>query len=177
VLDVLGIDRAIVVGYSMGGPIAQLTWHRHRERTAGLVLCATAHRFRGVEPVSDLGPALLQRLRATTEVPARRGRLDRDVRAWLASELDLTDRRRVMEAGFSLARFDSSRWIGDVDVPHAVVVTTRDAIVVPARQRRLAAALPNPSVHEADIDHTGCVTRPAIFVPALMDALESVTSR
>ena len=63
-LDVLGIERAIAVGYSMGGPIAQLVWHRHRDRTAGLVLCATAHRFRGVEPVRDLGPALLQRLRA-----------------------------------------------------------------------------------------------------------------
>ena len=40
----------------------------------GLVLCATAHRFRGVEPVLELGPALLQRLRATAEAPAKRGR-------------------------------------------------------------------------------------------------------
>ena len=108
-LDVLGIDRAIVVGYSMGGPIAQLVWHRHRERTAGLVLCATAHRFRGVDPVFELGPALLQRLRATAEPPAKRSRVDRDVRAWLTSELALTERRSIMEAGMSLARFDSSR--------------------------------------------------------------------
>ena len=98
-LDVLGIEQAIAVGYSMGGPIAQLVWHRHRERTAGLVLCATAHRFRGVEPVLELGPMLLQRLRATAEAPAKRGRVDREVRAWLASELALTDRRGVMEAG------------------------------------------------------------------------------
>ena len=76
-LDVLGIDRAIVVGYSMGGPIAQLVWHRHRARAAGLVLCATAHRFRGLEPMRDLGPSLVQRLRATTTPVGRRGRLDR----------------------------------------------------------------------------------------------------
>lgn len=174
-LDVLGVKQAIVVGYSMGGPIAQLVWHRHRRRTAGLVLCATAHRFRGVEPVLEIGPMLLQRLRATAEAPARRSRVDREVRAWLTSELALTDRRGVMEAGASLVRFDSSSWIGEVDVPHAVVVTTRDAVVIPARQRRLADALPNPSVHEADTDHTGCVGRPAVFVPALLDALESVT--
>jgi hypothetical protein len=80
-----------------------------------------------------------------------------------------------MEAGFSLARFDSSGWIGDVDVPHAVVVTTRDAAVAPSRQRRLADALPAPSVHETNIDHTGCVTRPKVFVPALLDALDAVT--
>jgi 3-oxoadipate enol-lactonase len=172
-LEVLGIDRAIVVGYSMGGPIAQLVWHRRRDQVAALVLCATAHRFRGVEPVRDLGPALVQRLRATTAAPSKRGRLDGDLRRWVQSELALTDRRRAVQAGFSLARFDASRWIGDVDVPHAVVVTTRDAAVVPARQRRLVAALPKPSVHEADIDHTGCVTRPAVFVPALLAAIES----
>ena len=174
-LEVLEIDQAIVVGYSMGGPIAQLVWHRHRDQVGGLVLCATAHRFRGVEPVRDLGPSLLQRLRAGATAPARRGRLDRDLRRWLQSELALTDRRRAMQAGFSLARYDAGRWIGDIDVPHAVVITTRDAAVVPARQRRLVAALPNPSVHEAAIDHTGCVTRPAIFVPALVDAIEAVS--
>jgi pimeloyl-ACP methyl ester carboxylesterase len=174
-LEVLGIERAIAVGYSMGGPIAQLVWHRHPERTAGIVLCATSHRFSGMDPVLELGPMLLQRLRATAEPPAKRARVDREVRAWLAGELALTDRRGVMEAGASLVRFDSSSWVGGVDVPHAVVVTTRDAVVLPARQRRLVAALPNPSVHEADIDHTGCVGRPAIFVPVLLDALAAVS--
>ena len=174
-LEVLGIDRAIAVGYSMGGPIAQLAWHRHRDRIAGLVLCATAHRFRGAEPVLGLGPAIMQRLRPAN-APAKRSRLDREVRGWLSSELALADRRRVMEAGFSLARFDSSAWIGEVDVPHAVVITTRDAAVAPTRQRRLADALPNASVHEAHIDHVGCVTRPKVFVPVLLDALEAVTA-
>ena len=43
--DVLGVERAIFVGYSMGGPIAQLVWHRHAERVQGLVLCATSAEF------------------------------------------------------------------------------------------------------------------------------------
>jgi 3-oxoadipate enol-lactonase len=174
-LDQLGIDRAVAVGYSMGGPVAQLLWHRHRARTAGLVLCATAHRFRGVEPLRDLGPTLVRRLRAGAAAPGRRGRLDPGLRRWLGAELARTDRRQAVQAGFSLARFDASAWIGEVDVPHAVVVSTRDAAVVPSRQRRLAAALPRPSVHEAAIDHTGCVTRPAVFVPALLDAIGAVT--
>jgi 3-oxoadipate enol-lactonase len=173
-LDVLGIDRAIVVGYSMGGPIAQLTWHRHRERVAGLVLCATAHRFRGLEVVRDMGPSMVQRLRTRAEPSNRRARVDAALRRWIAGELALTDRRRAMEAGLSLARFDASAWIGQVDVPHAVVVTTQDAAVVAARQRRMAAALPAASVHEARVDHTGCVTRPAVFVPALLEAIGSV---
>ena len=36
VLDALGIERAVVVGYSMGGASAQVLWHRHPERVAGL---------------------------------------------------------------------------------------------------------------------------------------------
>ena len=173
-LDVLGIDRAIVVGYSMGGPIAQLTWHRHRDRVAGLVLCATAHRFRGVEPVRGLAPAMVLRLRAVAQANAKRSRLDRDLRRWLSGEIARTDRRAAVQAGFSLRRFDSSAWIGEVDVPHAVVVTTRDAAMVPSRQRRLVAALPCPTVVEAPIDHAGCVTRPRLFVPALLDAVDAV---
>src|SRR5690349_755136 len=43
----LGIQRLIVVGYSMGGLIAQLVWQRHRQLTAGLVLCATARSLTG----------------------------------------------------------------------------------------------------------------------------------
>ena len=47
VLDALGIEQAIVVGYSMGGAVAQLLWHRHPERVAGLVLCSTTARWEG----------------------------------------------------------------------------------------------------------------------------------
>jgi pimeloyl-ACP methyl ester carboxylesterase len=175
-LDVLGIDRVIAVGYSMGGPIALLAWHRHRARVAGLVLCASSHRFRGLEPLRDMGPSMLHRLRSSATPSSRRARLDPELRRWLAGELALTDRRRMMQAGLSLARFDSSAWIGQVDVPAAVVVTTRDAAIAPARQRRLAAALPRASVHDAAIDHTGCVTRPARFVPALLDAVDAVST-
>ena len=35
----------VVVGYSMGGPVAQLLWQRHPDLVAGLVLCATSDRF------------------------------------------------------------------------------------------------------------------------------------
>ena len=46
-LDALDIDRAVVVGYSMGGATAQLLWQRHPERVAGLVLCSTTARWEG----------------------------------------------------------------------------------------------------------------------------------
>jgi 3-oxoadipate enol-lactonase len=174
-LHALGVERAVVVGYSMGGPIAQLVWHRHREQVAGLVLCATAHRFRGAEPMRGFGPALVTRSWAMATAPMRRARLDGDLRRWLLRELRSTDQRRAMQAGFSLSRFDSSGWLGDLDVPHGVVLTTRDGAVLPSRQQRLVDALPDPRVVRCESDHSGCVTRPDRFVPALMDALDAVS--
>ena len=47
VADLLGLNTFVAVGYSMGGPIAQLVWHRHPDRVDGLVLCATSRNFRG----------------------------------------------------------------------------------------------------------------------------------
>src|SRR4051794_13926709 len=38
----LGTGPAVAVGYSMGGPIAQLMARDHREGVRGMVLCATA---------------------------------------------------------------------------------------------------------------------------------------
>jgi 3-oxoadipate enol-lactonase len=181
VLDALGIEQAVVAGYSMGGPIAQLVWRRHRDRVSGLVLCATSHRFRGLEPVRDLAPAMVRRLQGRSTGTSRaaagpRSRLDPGLRRWLRHELRRTPWWVSAQAGVDLAGHDGSRWLRHLDVPAAVVVTERDRAVAPARQRRMAAALPGASVHPAAIDHAGCVTRPDRFVPALRDACRAVTS-
>ncbi len=41
----LSLGQVIVVGYSMGGAIAQMLARRHRDVVRGLVLCATAASF------------------------------------------------------------------------------------------------------------------------------------
>jgi len=46
-MDALEVERCIPVGYSLGGPVAQLMWRHHRDRVDGLVLCATSRNFRG----------------------------------------------------------------------------------------------------------------------------------
>src|SRR5258708_28681649 len=44
-LHALGVGPVIAVGYSLGGPVAQLLWRRHPDKVEGLVLCSTAHRL------------------------------------------------------------------------------------------------------------------------------------
>ena len=83
----------------------------------------------------------------------------------------------MMAAAAALGRFSSREWIGDVDVPAAVVITLRDSLVPPHRQRKLAEAIPGATVHPVDADHGACAAAPNRFVPALVDACRSVAAR
>ncbi|CAN5700313.1 N/A [soil metagenome] len=186
VLDVLGIDRAVVVGYSMGGAIAQLLWRRHPERVSGLVLCSTARHFQG-GPISALWYRSYTPLAAVANVahgPAEalvRKRVDRrvsdDPRAeWMRSELGRADPAGLLTSMRSVGRIRSNGWIGEVDVPTAVIVTTKDRTVPTRNQRKLAAAIPGAVVSEVVGPHDAIVTRTAAYLPVLLDAVASVTT-
>ena len=184
----LGTGPVIAVGYSMGGPVAQLLWRRHPDVVAGLVLCATTRTFASQtqEKLGFLaigGASFASRLtpRTAREALARRvmgaGGGDATIGAWMQREMQRSDWTAVLEAGQALGRFDSRPWIGEVDVPTAVVATMADGMVAPARQLALARAIPGATVHPVQGDHTVCVSDPRRFLPALLDACASVATR
>jgi 3-oxoadipate enol-lactonase len=182
VCEALGIERAIPVGYSMGGPIALLTWHRHRSLVDGLVLCATAPYFRTDGPESalfSLLPVFANAARFTPgpvrQAVARRllgRRLDDDpFGRWAREEIARADPAKVAEAGASLGRFDARPWLHEVDVPVAVVRTNRDLVVSPLRQGELVAGIPGARAIDVHADHAACVTAAPRFVPALLKGI------
>jgi 3-oxoadipate enol-lactonase len=59
VIQALDVGPALVCGYSLGGPVAQLVWHRHRDLVAGLILCATSRNIGGSMPEKVFFRALL----------------------------------------------------------------------------------------------------------------------
>lgn len=187
VADELGVDMLTAVGYSMGGPIAKLCWNRHPDRVDSLVLCATARHFVRRE-VQALGNAIMPgAVLAARAVP--RFFLDRVIdgmlqrtddpaaREFLRSEMAGTDPGTLMQAVRALIRFSSHDWLADIDVPTAVVITTRDEMVPPQRQYKLAAAIPDARIFEVEGDHFACVRAADRFVPALVEACEYVTTR
>jgi len=185
--EALGAGRLVAVGYSMGGPIASLAWSRHRERVAGLVLCATSRHFasrpaaraaRWLVPWAAVGARLvpslahrrlLERMLARIEHPELRERVTEE----FAGHHPAT----VIQAAGAVGGFSSHDWIGGVDVPAAVVVTTRDTLVPPSRQRKLAASIPGATVYEVDADHDACVAAADRFVPVLSEACLDVARR
>lgn len=184
--DVLGIERFIPVGYSMGGPIAQLIWHRHPERVDGLVLCATSRSFRDHwhERVRFAGLGLfvaglrLAPRRAILELSEELSEeLVTNDRRWALSELRRHDPRSIIEATEALGRFSSRRWIGALDVPVSVVVTSGDRVVPVPRQAKLALAIPTAVVHVVQGSHLACSSAPDVFAETLVDACLQVQRR
>lgn len=182
----LGVGRFLAVGYSMGGPIASLTWQRHARQVAGLVLCATARHF-VPRRVARLARATLPAAAAAVRLVPGAARRHMIARMLVRIEHpELRDRVRedflghepatVIQAAEALTRFSSHDWIGLVDVPAAVVITTRDELVPTERQIKLARSIPGAAVFEVDGDHDACV-RERRFAPTLVQACLTVAER
>jgi 3-oxoadipate enol-lactonase len=81
----------------------------------------------------------------------------------------------LLEAGNALGTYSSRKWISHIDVPTAVLVTTRDRGIHPLVQLRLALAIPGASIHRVEDGHTVCAK--AVFAPPLVAAVDDVASR
>jgi 3-oxoadipate enol-lactonase len=186
-VDALDVGRFVAVGYSMGGPIAQLVWRYAPDRVDGLVLAATSRDFRGrvrdrlrfeaiplaLAATRLPGAGLLRDLMISMVAP----RLAPDLRDWAVSEMRAADARRVLEAAAELGRFTSRDWIGNVDVPTSVIVTMEDQLVPVRRQLKLARSVEGAVATFVDGDHYTVGTTPDAFVPVLLHECARVVAR
>lgn len=185
--DVLGLNRFIAVGYSMGGMVAQLLWRRHPARLSGLVLCATARNVLGSPAEKLAAMALPSTAAAMWWNPFLRPMSaeflglslmgpvpDPATARWVREQLRRTSLGTAMSAVQAACEFSSHSWISQVDVPTAVVVMARDRVVPLRRQLKLAQAIPGATVHQVDADHAVCVTEPQVFTPVLLQACWTV---
>jgi 3-oxoadipate enol-lactonase len=189
-LDELGIESCIPVGYSMGGSIATLMWRRHPRLTSGLVLMATSRNFSG-RPADRMAFAAMG-LAAAVRLPAPPGArllfsasqrvplLGPLIRPphWALDELCRHDPRSLLQAASALGRFSCHRWAPTIDVPVAVVATTHDRIVPVSRQVSLAAAIPSAVLHPVDSGHlaVGPLGGPTLL-EATLDSCTEVARR
>jgi pimeloyl-ACP methyl ester carboxylesterase len=181
----LGAERVIAVGYSMGGPIAMLLARRHPELVAGLVLQATAMEWRATRrertrwQISRMFGPITRRfvrprlVRLVFERRFPRRHALRPHLGWMLAEWRRNDPWHMAQAARALSRFDARPWLASLGVPTVVVLTTRDQLVPPRKQRQLVETA-SAAVIPLDGDHFVNVLQPAEFSAATTRAVRQV---
>lgn len=172
----------IVVGYSMGGPVAQLLCRTRPDLVAGMILCATARDFRGRPSerlqFGVLGPLALASKLAPAWWPSilPSGVRHRGLLPTIVDEVGGHQSNAILAAAASLGAFTSRLWVGELCAPAVVVATLHDGLVPVHRQRKLAAALGAPVV-EVDGNHFVAHRHPDRLGAAILEAVDLLPRR
>lgn len=187
VLDDALVDRAVLIGHSMGVQVALETFRRHRARVAGLVLVcgAPSHplkTFRGSATLEHVLPTVQKWI---GRVPGVLNRISRSVLPTrlayeIASRLEI--RRELVEPQDfmpyleGMARIDLRLFVAMlssagqhtadellpyVTAPTLVIAGGRDGFTPPERSRAMAAVIPGAELLEIpNASHTAPIERP-----------------
>ena len=181
----LGVGSVVTVGYSMGGPISMLLAQRHPALVEALVVQATALEWRATrrerarwKTVNLLGPMLRSFAYPRSIRAGIRRLLGKNhplvpFVPWLAAEMRRNDTFNIVQAGQALSHYDARSWAGALGKPAAAVVTTKDRLVFPRKQRALAVAL-NAAIVELPGDHLAPWEQPAAVSAATVRAVQLV---
>lgn len=174
VLEVMGVEHAVVVGHSMGGMVAMQLIHDLapadvRRRIAGLVLVSTTagpfSRVPGFTALAHVAAPASARAVGWADRFGARLAPSQDLRWWLtrlgfgadppAAQVQFVEGLHLATPAStltallpSLARFDLSRSIGSTDVPVLILVGSHDHLTPPRHAWRTAGALPRAEVVE-----------------------------
>ena len=180
-LDALGVERAVIVGCSLGGVVAFELARRIPERLAGLVFVGSFAKYPDAENY-------VRRILAAVDAA---GDMETFARA-RAAQLGLpAERERETIAQMACKRRTSyeaathATWTGDyradlaaIAVPTLVLVGERDTIAPRALSEEIATGIPNARCSEiAGAGHVANADAPEAFNRHLLAFLEEVVVR
>lgn len=183
-MDHLGIARANVLGFSMGGYIAQELALRHADKVDKLILLATAPYIDGYgENIvkswinvrrSNMSRENIQRLTATWLYSAALfddpARFERAILNGVANPHAQQDHAFIRQAQAVLA-FDARDRLANLKQETLVVSGDEDILVPPRNSDRLAKLLPKAKRVSLSGGHVGCIEHPAEYNAAFLEFL------
>ncbi len=192
------VDRAVLIGHSMGVQVALETYRRHPENVAALILVcgAPSHplkTFRGSGQLETLLPTIQKWI---GRMPGVLNRLSRsllptrlafEVASRLEIRRELVEPQDFMPYLEGMARIDVRLFVAmlasagqhsaedllpDIRVPVLVIAGGRDGFTPPDRSRAMAEAIPSAELLEIpNASHTAPIERPHLVVQTIRDFL------
>jgi 3-oxoadipate enol-lactonase len=177
-LDLLGVPSCVVLGYALGGAVAQQHARAHPERVrAHALVCSYA---RGATTLREQIEARvwpeLYRLLGARGVGALAARAAPPAESSFVRDLLAANSgSRVAPVARALLAFDSRAWLPQLSCPALVVAGQHDTVAPPRHARDLAGLLPNARLHVLpDAGHWLLKTHPGALLDVLMPWLEEV---
>jgi 3-oxoadipate enol-lactonase len=186
VLDTLQIERAVIVGLSMGGYVAFAFWRRHRARVRALVLADTRSAADTVEVLErrrelldaaeTQGPTAV----ANMQIAGLVGKTTRDKRPDIYDSMHRMMAQAPIEGVIGaihaiMERPDSTPTCSTIDVPTLIVVGEEDALTPPKEAHKLNGAISGSRVEIIQqAGHLSNVERPAAFNTVVSEFLASL---
>ncbi|MFW5920643.1 MAG: alpha/beta fold hydrolase [Polyangiales bacterium] len=173
VLDHLEVDRAVMLGHSMGTQVALETYRLAPERARALVLLCGSYgkitsTFHGTDVLHQVLPGLLERVqnnralaralwgRVPAKVAYRLARLGREVDGLAIREEDFRqywEHVAVMDPDVFLAMLrlagehSAEDMLERIDVPTLVLAAERDTFTPPEHAEHMATMIPEAELH------------------------------
>lgn len=186
VLDALQIERAVIVGLSMGGYVAFALWRRHQRRVRAMVLADTratpdtiemaTRRRELIELAEEQGSTAV----ANAQIAGLVGKTTREKRPDIYDATHRMIAQAPLEGVIGglealMSRPDSTETCGTITVPTLVVVGDEDAITPPKEMRRMQQAIPGSRMEILQqAGHLSSLERPAAFNTVVTEFLASL---
>lgn len=179
-MDHLGLDRAALVGHSMGGYVALAFAHLYPQRLTGLALIAShadpdsparrEARYQTVAQIRERGilPLLEDMPQRLTPNPGVQEKVRQFIQA--------CSPQAAIQALLGMAeRADANNWLREIHLPFLVVNGSADPLIDPARIRAMLESIPTATwVELPGIGHMPMLEAPAELARALISWMQQL---
>lgn len=180
-MDHLGIEKASILGHSMGGIVCMEFYKKYPERVKSLILANTFHKlpehvrkeFEQRLRILEASPGMDQIARFISEISIHQDR--KDLKDLVETIIRKNDKEVYTAATSELAKADYENLLPNIRVPVLVITAEHDVTTPPAFGEAIARLVPDSTVKMiGSAAHLAMLENPDEFNRAVIEFLNAV---